>query len=487
MATAFAFVSRSLIVHYLGDEYLGLSSLFSSILQVLSMAELGFSSAIVYNMYKPLAEGDTQKVCALLTYYRKVYRVVGITILIAGIAISPFLPKLIHGDVPKDINLYVIYFIFLANTAVSYFAFAYKTALLEALQRLDLTKKAYFIVGIAQYILQIVLLVTTRNYVLYILVLVVTTIARNIAVGWISAKKYPQYQCSGEIDTATKKDIFQRVRGLLVGNISAVTYTTLDSIILSSLVGLTAVAIYNNYFMVCSQLLNLVVLIRNAMQASVGNSIAKESVEKNYKDMLKWQFLFALIASWCVTCMFSIFQPFMTMWMGAERLLSMKDVSILCMWFFAITAQHSFFLYLSGNGLWWEMRWPYIMSSVCNLVLNIVLGKTLGITGILLASLISSTAFGLLWQCTILFKNYFNRTPIQFYLREIIYFMGCVVSCAGSYFLNTLIHIDGIPGLILRGMICTVAFAAISFIAYSRTKIFKDAKEFVIRAIKNKG
>ena len=480
----FAFVSRSLIVHYLGDQYLGLSSLFKSILQVLGMAELGFSSAIVYNMYKPLAEGNTAKVCSLLFYYRKVYRIVGLTILVVGVAITPFLPKLINGDVPKDVNLYAIYLVFLANTVVSYFAFAYKTALLEALQRLDLTKKAYFFVGIVQYVLQIVLLITTRNYMLFILVMVANTIIRNIVVGWIASRKYPQYFCKEDIDLTTKKDIIQRVKGLLISNVSAVTYTTLDSIILSSMIGLTAVAIYNNYFMICNQLLCFVALIRSSMQASVGNSVAKESVEKNYNDMLKWQFLFALIATWCITCMVSLYQPFMTLWMGKERLLTMLDVCILCIWFFFTVAEHSFFLYLSGNGLWWEMRWPYIMSSICNLILNIVFGKMFGITGILLATLLAGAVFGLGWQCVILFKNYFRKTPIQFYIRQFIYFFVCVICCTVSYLINTMIRDEGILGLVLKGLICTTIFAVVSYIAYSRTSVYKTVKQFAIQAIR---
>lgn len=480
----FAFVSRSIIVHVLGDEYLGLSSLFSSILQVLNMAELGFSSAIVYNMYKPLAEGDTVKVRALLNYYRKIYRIVGITVLVVGTAISPFLPKLIHGEIPPDVNLYVLYFLFLANTGLSYLLFAYKTALLESLQRMDLTKIAYSIVNIVQHILQIVVLFCFKNYYLFVVIIILATVAKNLFTAWIARKKFPQYFCAGTIDEPTRKDIIRRVKGLLIGNISSVTYTTLDSIILSSFVGLTAVAIYNNYYTICSSVLMMVALIRGAMQASVGNSVATESIEKNYEDMLLWQFLFSVISGWCVTCMASLFQPFMTLWMGPDRLLGMMDVVLLCMWFFVIIAQHACFVYLSGTGAWWEMRWPYILSTVCNLVLNIVLGKTWGITGILFASFFSSTVFGLIWQVAILFRLYFKKSMKQFQLRELTYFCVSAAAAAGAYFLNSQIPVDGIPGLIVRGAVCTVVFAAAAFIAYSRTDICRRAVAFTKKALK---
>lgn len=480
----FSFVSKSLIVHVLGDQYLGLSGLFSSILQVLNMAELGFSSAIIFNMYKPLAEGDTERVCALLGYYRKIYRIVGCAVIAVGVCISPFLPYIIHDEVPKDVNLYVLYFLYLANTGISYLVFAYKTALLEALQRLDLTKIAYSIVNIAQYILQIVLLVTTKNYYTFVIVMIFATVGRNLFAAWIADRKFPQYRCAGTVEQETKKDIFKRVRGLLIGNISGVTYTTLDSIILSSFVGLSAVAIYNNYYSICSYIMSFIVMIRGAMQASVGNSVAKESVEKNYQDMLLWHFLFAVISTWCVTCLVSLYQPFMTIWMGEERLLTMTDVSLLCVWFFVITSQHSFFLYSSGSGLWWEMRWPYIMSTVCNLLLNILLGQKYGVTGILFASAFSSCVFGLIWQGIIVFKKYFGRSMRQFQLRQIVYSLVCILSAVTAYYLNSLIPVGGIGGLLIRLIICSLVSAVIIFLLYRRTEIYQRAIGFVKRVVR---
>lgn len=482
----FSFVSKYLIVRTLGDQYLGLSGLFSSILQVLNMAELGFSGAIVYNMYKPIAEGDTEKVCALLNYYRRVYRIVGLTVIIAGVCVAPFLPYLIHDNVPADINLFVLYCLYLANTGISYLVFAYKAALLNALQRMDLTKIAYSIVNITQYILQIILLITTKSYYAYIAVLIACTAGRNLLAARIASKKYPLLQCRGDVDKETRKDIFQRVKGLLVCNISSVTYTTFDNIILSSFVGLTAVAVYNNYYLICGHLLNVIAIIRGAMQASVGNSVAKESVEKNYQDMLLWHFLFAVISTWCVTCMFSLYQPFMIMWMGEERLLPLVDVGLLCFWFFVIASQHSFFMYSSGSGLWWEMRWPYILSTICNLLLNIVLGKIIGITGILFASAFSSCVFGLIWQCKIVLKKYFNRSVKQFQIYELFYLLICVLSVFFSYIVNSLILIDGILGMLIRLIVCTVISGVCMVLAYGKTEIFNRAFCFLKVVIRKK-
>ncbi len=478
----FAFISRTIIIHIFGDEYLGLSSLFTSVLQVLNMAELGFSGAIVYNMYKPVAEGDTDKVCELLAYYKKVYRIIGSIVFTIGIILTPFLPALIKGNVPDGINIYILYYIYLINTGVSYFAFAYKTALLNALQRLDLTKIAYSVVSILQHVIQIVVLFVFRNYYVFFSINILGTVAKNVFSAWIANKKFPQYQCKGLINSETKKDIICRVKGLLVCNISGVTYTTFDSIILSSFIGLKSVAIYNNYLLIFTSIANLAVLIRQAMQASVGNSVAKETKEKNYQDMLLWQFFFGVIATWCVTCLMSIYQPFMTIWMGPERLLPITDVVFLCLWFFNTIVSHSFYLYLSGKGLWWELRWPYILSTVCNLLLNIVLGKFFGTTGIIFSTWISGLVFGFIWQSGIILKEYFHIGIKQFILRFLSYFLVCAVSAFIAFGINWMLPISGIPGLVSRLVICTFVSMFIMWIIYRKQDVYQQAIGFVKKA-----
>ena len=481
---AFQFVSRGVINYSLGEQYLGLSSLFTAVLQVLNMAELGFAGSIVYNMYKPLAEGDTETVCYLLAYYKKIYRTIGFIVLGSGAAVMPFVPNLIKGTYPSEINIYLLFGIYLVNTSISYFLFAYKTSLLEAVQRMDLSKLAYTIVNIIQYMLQVLALVMFKNYYLFVIFMVLGTAAKNIVAAVMANRYYPQYQCRGEITSKLKGEIITRVKGLLVCNISAVAYSTVDSIILSALIGLSSVAIYGNYVTVMSGVSNFVAIIRHSMQASVGNSVASESVEKNYNDMLLWQFLFSVIATWCVACMLSLYQPFMEMWMGKDLLLTMLDVVLICMWFNVSVVQHSFFLYLSGNGMWWDLRGPYIGSTVFNLTFNILLGKLFGITGIIFSSLLSSVLFSFIWQCNIIFKVYFGRTPIQFYKRQILYFIVSAVNAWIAFMLCSLIHFGGVLGLFARVIICTVVSAVVIAAAYFRTDISKRAVAFAKKVIK---
>ena len=475
----FQFLSRTVIVQMLGSEYLGLSSLFTSILQVLSLADLGFAGAITYNLYKPIAENDNAKVCALLEYFKKIYRVVGIVIFTAGVVIMPFIKLFISGNVPADINLYILYFLYLLNTTVSYFLFAYKNTLLEALQRNDIVKNIYTVVSIGQYVLQLVSLLLFKNFYLFVVASILGTMLKNIVGELVSKRLYPQYFCNGSVDGSTKQDILTRVKGLLICNISGKTYTTLDSIIISSFIGLSAVAIYNNYLTIFAAVTTCLVTIRGAMQASVGNKVAVESVERNYQDMFVWQFLFSVLVTWCAACMLCLFQPFMSIWMGEDMLLPMRDVVLFCVWIVVSEVQHAFFLYLSGNGLWWELKWPYILSTVQNLVLNVILGKIFGTTGIIISSLLATFIFGFIWQCIIIFRCYFKCTPVEYYKKQAGYFVVTFIVCWMSYYICDKVVIEGIVGLAIKGVICTVVSAVVMGILYFRLPVFSKALRLV--------
>ena len=482
----FQFVSRTIIIRYLGEEYLGLSSLYTSILQVLNMAELGFSSAIIYNMYKPIADHDVEAVCALLAYYKRIYRNIGLIIFVCGLILTPLIPFLIKGSYPENINLYIVFLLYLGNTVVSYFLFAYKTSLLEAMQRMDLSRITYIAASIIQYGLQIVALAVFRNFYLFTAIMIIGTAVTNIFSAYLAKKYFPEYTCRGELSVDAKHNIIRRVKGLMICNISSVTYTTFDSIIISGIMGLGLVAKYNNYITVMTGVTSIITVFRTAMQASVGNSVAKETVEKNYQDMLLWQFLFSGIAVFCASCMLCLYQPFMEIWMGHNMLLPFYNVIAIVVWFIVTVSQHSFFLYLSANGLWWELRKPYIFSTSCNLILNLVWGYYAGVIGIICASLFSSLVSGLFWQCTIIFKKYFCKTPYQFLGRQLVYFVLAIPVCVAAYVCTTLISIKGIYGLLIKGVTAAVVSGVILIILYCRTSIFRRAYRFALSVLKVK-
>ena len=191
ITTFFPVIVRTLIVQYIGAAYLGLGSLFSSILTVLSLAELGVSSAIVFSMYKPIAEDDTNTICALMALYKKLYSVIGTVIGIVGLLLMPFLPYLIKGEYPSDINLYLLYLIYLGNTVIGYFLFAYKNCLLTAHQRTDISTKISIGTSIIQYAVSIMVIILFKNYYVYVFLAPLASIANNLLTAYYVDKIFP--------------------------------------------------------------------------------------------------------------------------------------------------------------------------------------------------------------------------------------------------------------------------------------------------------
>lgn len=277
---ALPFVVRTVMIYTLGAEYLGLSSLFTSILNVISLAELGVGVAMVYAMYRPVAENDEETVCALLNLYKKIYRIIGTIVVICGLLVLPFIKTLISGDVPQGINIYLLFIIYLINAAGSYFLFAYQASVLNATQRNDIASKANMVMAIVKNVCQIIVLILWKNYYCYVILLPLTSFAANIITAYMAHKMYPQYVCRGKVNPTLAKEIKGKVLALFAVKITSVIYNSVDSIVISAFLGLIALAKYNNYYYVMSAVVSIATVVFNAIGASIGNSIVLETEQK---------------------------------------------------------------------------------------------------------------------------------------------------------------------------------------------------------------
>ncbi len=431
----FPFIIRTVIIKKIGMDYAGLNGLFSSVLMMLSISELGFGSALVYSMYKPIAEADTEKVCALLNLYKKIYHIVGCVILALGLAILPFVRSFINGEVPADINVYELYLIFLLNTVIGYFMFSYKSGLLTASQREDISNWIIICVNLAMYASQLLVLCLWKNYMVYVSVSPVFTVVTNLVRSFVVDRVYPQYRCRGSVEKNELKGIYKNVIALIGERIGGTVLLSTDTIVISSFLGLTAVACYNNYYMIISAVRNLVMVIFDSIRPSVGNSMVTESLEKNYRDFCRISSLFVWISGFCSISMMCLFQPFMRIWVGEEYLLSAATVIMFGVYFFGWKMLDVLTLYRDAAGMWWYGKSrPYIVS-VLNIIGDILFVRFFGLDGVVFATLFTSVCMSYPWLLGILFKRYFKDRPWD-YLKRLALQCGVVV-VAGvlTYFL----------------------------------------------------
>ena len=475
----FPFIIRTVIIKKIGMDYAGLNGLFGSVLMMLTISELGFGNALVYSMYKPIAEADTDKVCELLNFYKKVYRIVGCVILTLGLALLPFIRSFINGEVPADINVYVLYLVFLLNTVIGYFAFAYKSALLTASQREDISNKIIIYVNLAMYGAQLAVLWLMKNYMAYVILSPVFTVITNILRSIVVDKIYPQYKCRGSIEKSELKGIYKNVFALIGEKIGWTVLLSTDSIVISATLGLTSVACYNNYYMIISAVRNLVMVIFDSIRPSVGNSMVTESMEKNYKDFNKISSLFVWISGFCSISMICLFQPFMRIWVGEEYLLSKATVIMFGIYFFGWKMLDVLVLYRDAAGMWWYGKSrPYVVS-ILNIVGDILLVHFFGLDGVVFATLFTSVCMSYPWLLGILFKRYFKDKPWDYLKRLSIQCL--VVAAAGllTYFLCYHVVVGYSFGkFVIRTVICTIVPNIIFLLTIGQNK---DVHELIIK------
>ena len=468
------FFMRTAMIYLLGVEYLGLNSLFTSILQVLNLAELGVGNAMVYSMYKPIAEDDEATICALMKIYRVYYRIIGLIIAIVGGVITPFIPKLISGDVPNDINVYVLYLLNLGATVLSYWLFAYKNSILTAHQRTDVANKVLLVTNTIQYALQIIVLFIFKNYYYYVIIILLSQVLNNIITALIANKLYPKYKPIGRIGKDKVMQINQRIKDLFTSKIGAIIYDSSDTIVISAFLGLTALAIYQNYFYIVSALTAVISIFFTACTAGIGNSIVVETKEKNFQDFNKFTMIICWIAGCTAAIMLCVYQPFMELWVGDDLMLSISAVVCFVIYFFIRQLNALYNLYKDASGMWHEDRFRPLAAALTNLILNLVLVQFIGLYGILISTVFAIIVVGMPWLLKNLFTVVFEEKYMFTYLRKIIsYVLIVAFSCAVSYFICSFINTSLILTILIRGMVCVIVTNLIYYIAYRKTDDFK--------------
>ena len=468
------FLMRTAMIYLMGVQYLGLNSLFTSVLQVLNLAELGVGSAMVYSMYKPIAEDDHATICALMKLYRTYYRVIGLIIAVVGVGLTPFITKLISGDVPAGINIYILYLLNLGATVLSYWLFAYKNSIFQANQRTDVVSKIALATNTVQYGLQIFVLWVFHNYYYYVIVMLATQAMTNIVTAIWADRIYPDYKPQGDVGKDKIREINRRIADLFTSKIGGVIYDSADTIVISAFLGLTALAVYQNYFYILSAITGFIGVIFSACTAGIGNSIIVETKDKNFNDLKKFTFIICWISGFCSCCLLCLYQPFMEMWVGKDLMLAFSAVICFVAYFFIRQLNALFNLYKDASGMWHEDKFRPLVAALTNLVLNLILVQFIGIYGILVSTVAAILFVGMPWLIHNLFSIIFEKKNLLPFLKMLAgYCMVVFASCLVSYFICTFINVGLLATFLIRGVVCCIAPNVIYFVIYRGTEEYQ--------------
>lgn len=481
------FLMRTAMIYLMGVQYLGLNSLFTSILQVLNLAELGVGSAMIYSMYKPIAEDDDTTICSLMKLYRTYYRIIGLVIAIIGCVLTPFIPKLISGGVPEGLNIYILYLLNLGATVLSYWLFAYKNSILQAHQRTDIVSKVTLVTSTIQYALQLFVLWAFKNYYLYAIVMLAIQALTNISTAFVADRIYPQFKPQGKLPKQEVAKINGRIRDLFTSKIGAIIVNSADTIVISAFLGLTALAVYQNYYFILTSITGFVTIVFSAVTAGIGNSLVVETKEKNFRDLNVFTFIICWIAGFCSCCFLNLYQPFMEIWVGKDLMLDFSIVICFVIYFYVCEVNQLLNTYKDAGGIWHEDRFRPLVTAIANLGMNLVMVQFWGLYGIILSTVLSMLLIGMPWLFHNLFTTMFEKKNMKVYLSSIAFYVFVsIISGIVSVIVCNFIDFGLWMTLFIRFIICLIIPNVIFFIAYHRTDEFKQSVLLVNKMLHGK-
>lgn len=479
------FICRTVFVYTLSAQYLGINGLFTNILSMLSLAELGIGGAITFSMYKPIADGDETVLRQLLNFYGKVYRCVGIVIGCIGVAITPFLGFFIK-DMPDIPHLRFIYILYLVNSVISYF-YSYKCSVLDANQKQYIGNIFRYKYIIICDIIQMVFLVLTHNFIVYLMLAVFNTIYTNMRISRKTEELYPwikRISKSDQLNVKLKSEISKNVFAMFNHNIGNVIVNGTDNILISKFAGLINVGVYSNYSMIVLTITSLISKISDSFTASVGNLGVMEDEDRVYKVYQIINFVNFWIYSFCTICFLLLFQPFITVWLGTNYLLTDASVFMICVNFYISGMRKVNLTFRDAMGLFWHDRYKPLVESTINLAASIYLAQRMGIVGVFIGTFISTILTAFWVEPFILYKHKLHR-KLRGYMVRYAGYTGCMIGV--GIIINSILRQFEVTGwieIIISVFVCVIGINVIYFIIFWRTSEFQYLLKMVLPVVK---
>lgn len=468
-----SFATRTIFIKLLATEYLGVNGLFSNILSILSLAELGVESSFSSLLYKPLHEGDTEKLKSLMAAFKKSFIIIASIVGVAGLTVVPFLRMFFEDTNIKNIGL--IYIMFLTGSVVSYLC-TYRISLIIADQKAYIYTIYSQIIIFMQYILQISVLLFTGNFILYLIIQIGGSISINLLLYYKAGKMYPYIKGkANKLDTETRKDLLKKIYASTYHHTGHVVLTGTDNIIITIFIGIYWVGIYSNYLMIVGVIAAFTQLFFNAIVASVGNLTVSTDNDTAYLVFKRIQFMNFLIVGLFSVCLYVLFNPFINLWIGKEFLLNNYIVFlIIAMYYFGYNGiRRIVSIFKHTTGLFYYDRYSPIAEAIINIVASIILGQKLGMAGIFLGTVIATLSTNIWIEPYVLFKRFFKISLKHYFWKLIIY--SITVLMTGFIVKNIvyLINHETWLGFFAMAVCCVLLTAAIFALLFFRTSEFK--------------
>lgn len=483
-----SFVSRTFFVRLLGNDYLSCEGLFSNILTILSFSELGIGSAIIYSLYKPIANNDYKQICKLMNLFRTAYRYIALFITIVGMALIPFLDILISDvpDIKESITL--LYCLFLANTVASYI-FGYKRTFLIANQENYIVLLVQQVINIFKIGIQIWFLYLTHDYILFLLVSIFCTLTTNIITTVITDRKYPwlNHHKEEKLTKSERTPIFANISAIVQYKLGSVVLNGTDNIIISVVLKTALVGLVSNYNLILNAVNTIANQACGGLQATIGNYNVSTDANGRYKIFRQLYFISFWVFGFCAISLANLLTPFVGgVWLGEQYSLPFDVVIALALSFYVNFINIIPSTYRSTMGYFKEARLCPLYAAGLNVILSVILAKWIGLSGIFFATAISRFFTFNIVDPYHVFRKAFERSEWIYFKQFFIYFGILVLS-----FLLSNVCVRNINGtgwfvfavkLVVNCLACNFVF----LICFFRTNVFRETVQTLLNIIKKK-
>lgn len=478
-----SFATKTIFIRLLGAEYNGVSSLYTNILSVLALAELGIGNVLMFYLYSALEKGDRDEVCALTQEFKKIYNIIIAGVSLVGIAIVPFLRLLVKSELPHN-ELVIYYLLYLLNSVASYFVI-YRTMVVRADQKEYLLNNCSTITTIVMYVLQLIYLYIRRDFFGYLIIQVLCTIGNNFVQNQIALKKYPylKNKSSYNIGVVDKKGIFGNVKATFLFKVSDTILDQTDNIIISMMFGTIVVGYYANYYMVVAYLAQIASIIVSGLIASFGNLYATGEKERSYNMIKCIMFFFSVFGTYCVACYMSVIQNFIPIWVGTKYVMKFDLVIAVMVVFYLRMVTNTIWICRSTMGIFKEVQYINLIAAILNIVLSVVLGYVVGVAGVIVATAISRLLTSFWYEGKIVF-NKLEKSAKEYYLIQLRSALLAIVIVGGSVGINKWVPVSGIGGMLIKILVCTIITMLVELIFNRKTLEFKMLAERILKMLK---
>lgn len=490
------FAVRTVFIHTLGKSYLGIGGLFSNILTMLSLAELGVGNAIIFKLYKPLAENDTHRVTLLMKFYRQIYRVIGAVVAVLGLSLIPFLPSLIKDYdtlAALHINAVLIFCLYLFQSVSSYLFFAYKSAVIRANQQEYLLNIAEYIFNVGLAVARIVVLLVIPNFEIYLALGIIQVVIKNMIWARMADRQFPYIneKTKESISGAEIRGIFKDCGALLLYKLNGVVLKATDNIVLSSFLGLGMVGMYSNYYIFYTTLQTLFSKAFGAVAHSLGNLHAVDNSRHEYEIFRVVNLVTIILGGTACVGIFICADEFVSAWIGRDWIIAQPFSLLMGIELITLSIRHALSRYRSAMGLFQQAKYRPLFGMIINLIVSIALVRTWGICGVLVGT-IAADWLTVMWYDPIIIHKYGFKAPEQtmgYFLRLAKSIAVIALIGAADYVICTHIVTDmGWLSVIAHALICGITVPAALLAAYAGSYegkyLLKAASRVVKRIVK---